>query len=830
MKLPLKEFQTEAVEKLIRHLRRAAKEAKHGELQSVCLSSATGSGKTVMLTAALELILSGDDSAPPMPEATFLWVTDQPELNEQTRRKMLSTSSVLNSDRLMVIDASFDFEVFRPGTVHFLNTQKLGKEKGLVTAGDHRTYTMWETVSNTASTLPSKFFVIVDEAHRGMMENEKARTEATTIIQKFIKGSPTEIPPVPLILGISATPERFNVLIAGTERTARSVDVKPEDVRASGLIKEIITLYYPTKDQPTDMTMLRAAVRSWQTYWKRWEDYCKRQSEPCVRPILVVQVEDKSGKQISKTDIAEALNVIQSEAGHLSSEAIGHSFQEGVSVKVGDQELRYVAPPDVQEDDDLRVIFFKSSLNTGWDCPRAEVMMSFRKAADATLIAQLVGRMVRTPLAHRIDTDESLNSVALYLPHYDKDELKDVIGRLTKPDADIMPPVDVTFGSDLVLLNRAAHSDAAFAALANIPSYEVPKPRKTSEIRRLMKLARLLANDEIDEDAPDNATKKVLDTLNAAYGSLKKTKRFKALVEENQKVKISAINYSVGSDDASSGETVELKISPENLEDLFDAAGRKVGEGFHKIWWRHRLAESSTTSERNKTKAEFVALTFVEDDVVANLEKAAQRLVQQWLKAHRTAVSKLPDARRQDYDEIRRLASEPEETFLSYPETIESRKADTSWQKHLFANDKGEFPHKFKSSWETKVLETELSNDNVIGWLRNPDRKPWSFCVPYKKAGEWRSLFPDFLFIRSEGKEKRVDILDPHLLSLDDSPPKAAGLAEYAAKHYDKFGRIELIIVDDDKIKRLDLTDESIRNKVKQVTTHAHLRLLFDQA
>src|SRR5262249_7608456 len=151
-----------------------------------------------------------------------------------------------------------------------------------------------------------------------------------------------------------------------------------------------------------------------------------------------------SGKQISKTDIAEALNVIQSEVGHLSNEAVGHSFQEGASIKIGDQELRYVAPPDVQEDEDLRVIFFKSSLNTGWDCPRAEVMMSFRKAADATLIAQLVGRMVRTPLARRIDTDESLNGVALYLPHYDKEELKEVIERLTKPDADIMPTVDVT--------------------------------------------------------------------------------------------------------------------------------------------------------------------------------------------------------------------------------------------------------------------------------------------------------------------------------------------------------------------------------------------------
>ena len=46
-----------------------------------------------MVTAAVERILQGDDTAGPEPDATFLWVTDQPELNEQTRRKMLAASS-----------------------------------------------------------------------------------------------------------------------------------------------------------------------------------------------------------------------------------------------------------------------------------------------------------------------------------------------------------------------------------------------------------------------------------------------------------------------------------------------------------------------------------------------------------------------------------------------------------------------------------------------------------------------------------------------------------------------------------------------------------------
>src|ERR1035437_2899096 len=113
MKLPLKYFQDDAVVKLVRYIRGAAKDSRSGDRQSVCLSSPTGSGKTVMLTRAIELILQGDEEQAPISDATFLWVTDQPELNEQTRRKMLATSSVLTSEILLVLDASYDQEILK---------------------------------------------------------------------------------------------------------------------------------------------------------------------------------------------------------------------------------------------------------------------------------------------------------------------------------------------------------------------------------------------------------------------------------------------------------------------------------------------------------------------------------------------------------------------------------------------------------------------------------------------------------------------------------------------------------------------------------------------
>jgi type III restriction enzyme len=75
MKITLKEFQDEAVIKLVRYLRGAAKDSKSGDRQSVCLSSPTGSGKTVMLTSAIELMLRGDEEHAPVADASFLWIS-----------------------------------------------------------------------------------------------------------------------------------------------------------------------------------------------------------------------------------------------------------------------------------------------------------------------------------------------------------------------------------------------------------------------------------------------------------------------------------------------------------------------------------------------------------------------------------------------------------------------------------------------------------------------------------------------------------------------------------------------------------------------------------
>ena len=85
------------------------------------------------------------------------------------------------------------------------------------------------------------------------------------------------------------------------------------------------------------------------------------------------------------------------------------------------------------------MVFFNEIMSTGWDCPRAETMMSFRHATDATYIAQLLGRMIRTPMQMHIEVDEILNDVHLFLPYFNEVTVEKVVEELQNSEGGEIP-------------------------------------------------------------------------------------------------------------------------------------------------------------------------------------------------------------------------------------------------------------------------------------------------------------------------------------------------------------------------------------------------------
>ena len=409
--------------------------------QVVSFTAPTGAGKTIIMASLIEGIFFGDESHADQPEAIFLWLSDSPQLNEQSKLKIDGKADRIRLNQTVtVMEDSFDQEYFDDGHVYFLNTQKLSKTSKLTKSGD-RNYTIWETLANTAREKSDRFYVIIDEAHRGMQGKEAGR--ATTIMQKFIKGSDTEhLPPMPVVIGMSATSERFNKLVEGTASTIHKSVVTADEVRASGLLKDRIIIVYPEENAHNkDMAILQAAADDWKNKWDHWFQYCQEQHYAHVYPILVVQVLNGTGSKISDTDLNDCLQKIERRTGFRFEEGqVVHTFgQTASNITVNGLSVRYEEPSRIADDRNIRVVFFKENLSTGWDCPRAETMMSVRHANDATYIAQLLGRMVRTPMQSHILVDDVLNDVHLYLPYFDASTVKSVVTELQSAEGGEIP-------------------------------------------------------------------------------------------------------------------------------------------------------------------------------------------------------------------------------------------------------------------------------------------------------------------------------------------------------------------------------------------------------
>ena len=393
------------------------------------------------MSALIEAIYYGDENYPDQSNAIFVWLSDSPQLNEQSRLKIdLKADKIRLNQCVTISDDGFDMEVLEDGKIYFLNTQKLSKSSNLTKHSDGRQHTIWETLANTVREKSDRLYFIIDEAHRGAQKPSDL-SKNTTIMQKFLKGSEADhLPPMPVVIGMTATPQRFIRLAEGIQSTTHYATTTTNDVRASGLLKDKIVITYP-EHTGNDMAVLQAATDEWREKWKHWDQYCYEQHCTQVNPIFVIQVQNGTGHLISTTDLDECLRIIEERLGERFMEGqVVHAFGEGTStIRVNGLDVPYCEPSRIMDDRRIKVVFFKETLSTGWDCPRAETMMSFRRAVDYTYIAQLLGRMVRTPLQQHIKVDETLNDVHLFLPQFNETTVRDVVNALQNEEGATIP-------------------------------------------------------------------------------------------------------------------------------------------------------------------------------------------------------------------------------------------------------------------------------------------------------------------------------------------------------------------------------------------------------
>lgn len=718
MKFTLKDYQDESALDVLSNLAKARKRwHEDSDRHAFSLTAATGSGKTVIAAAVLEALFHGDDryNFDRDPGAVVLWFSDDPSLNEQTRFRLMESSDRLRHTDLLVVENTFNRAKFEPGKIYFLNTQKLGKKSLLVRGHDDgdgslfpgarpdlRGHTIWDTIRNTIEDPELTLYLVLDEAHRGMGNDSG---EKSTIVKRLINGEKS-VPGIPVVWGISATVERFNKAMEGAQgrSTLPPVTVDASRVHESGLLKDTIALDIP--DEATgdfDTVLVRRAADKLRESTHEWAVYSAQQeNSETVLPLMVLQ----SPNTPNNNDIGRALDTIFEQWPDLPETSVAHVFGEHKTQSFGKYSVPYIEPQRVQDDTSIRILIAKDAISTGWDCPRAEVMVSFRPANDQTYIAQLLGRLVRTPLARRIPGNDRLNSVDCLLPKFDKETVERVVKALYEGGGETPPAGRILINPKEMKPNPAVPV-TVWEKFVSLPSQTRPQ-RSAKPAIRLTALAHELASDGLLPGAggkAHTAMHKFLDSFIAEREEAFAKKRAMVMTVEGRTI-ITNLQTGEMRDDQFQADADDAVVG-----DAYRRTARIVSPDIARTYTIERAkrkleAQDDFDDALIEAREDVAALNLLENlQIIFDAE--AKTLSDLWFSEYREQLKKLPHDRQDAYRQIIALSTAPQDVDLAQPvsrfEPTKVREKDgveidiPTYKQHLLCDEQGSYPAELKT-------------------------------------------------------------------------------------------------------------------------------------
>lgn len=392
----LVDYQSEAVEKLIK----AYKELLFSGNQTtqIVLKSPTGSGKTVMLASMLDEILN---EVPDDIETVFVWASMN-KLHIQSRDKLANQYLPDSEYKLMLLE-NMDDQALEKNSILFCNWESLFKTKTDSNTEEISWDNVFVRIGETGRNLQNvmdktreagrRIVLIVDEAHRTYLGPNSQR-----LVNEIIQPN--------LTIEASATPLLDPRGEDVEANRARTVTVSLASVRASGLIKDkaIINNHIgetAVNSEATDLVVLEAALAQRNDLVER---YIKAGS-PNVKPLILVQLPSE-GEKLSELDetVRERVENMLAERDLTYQ---NHKLAIWLSNDKTNKELVDII------DSPVEVLIFKQAIATGWDCPRAQILVMLRDIKSLTFEIQTVGRIMRMPELKHYE-DEWLNTAYIF--------------------------------------------------------------------------------------------------------------------------------------------------------------------------------------------------------------------------------------------------------------------------------------------------------------------------------------------------------------------------------------------------------------------------------
>lgn len=366
----------------------------------IVFKSPTGSGKTFMTESFINELNSQPDWNE---DIAFVWITFSDDLAMQSRDKFLHYfSGNLNNQLLTVQD--FSQGILNRNDVLFINWQKLVSKKAenriLRRPDDARNEKengfYFEDVIDATHKAGRRIILIIDESHKNVTDSANRDVISKLQCKMIIKVSATPF-------NSSAEEEKFYAEVG--HKTAEIVEVKNEDVIAEGLIKSKIVCQTEEellshKSKNLDELMLDLAIERRNQIVEEWKNLNQN-----INPLILIQLpndDEELKEQGVKTKEEVVRNSLKER--NIPDERIA-TWLNGKSI---DQE--YITKNDCPID----FLIFKLAAGTGWDCPRAHILVMYREIKKAVFQTQILGRILRMPYIDSSFRNELLTTGYLY--------------------------------------------------------------------------------------------------------------------------------------------------------------------------------------------------------------------------------------------------------------------------------------------------------------------------------------------------------------------------------------------------------------------------------
>jgi len=335
---------------------------------NIVLKSPTGSGKTILLTHFMnEYIMSHS-------KVVFMWLTPgKAELEKQSKLKM--DKYIHNSKTKLLSDVMTSG--FEDGDCCFINWEKLTKKGNTAISGSERD-NFYDKIDKALSD-GLEFKIIIDESHNNFTE------KSDTLVQMFKTNK---------IIRTSATPK--------VDKKAKLITITEREVISAGLIKKLLVINdnFPNLVQTDNETtyLLDKALEKQIELRQRYKELGLN-----INPLMIVQLPNNSDNlrfEVEKYFEDKGINYENDLALWISG-LRENTHLPNAKANIEDINANQIA------------LIMKQAVATGWDCPRASILVKLRENMNEDFEIQTIGRIRRMPEAKHYN-DDLLDSCYLY--------------------------------------------------------------------------------------------------------------------------------------------------------------------------------------------------------------------------------------------------------------------------------------------------------------------------------------------------------------------------------------------------------------------------------